>query len=181
MKIKNAMSLLALSACAALSTSAMAQSSASVTIKGEVSADICNININGRNTSVLTLPRVTVSQLPNVGSTAGDSNITINLTDCDPTQTASGVQVNFSSPSTNTSTGRINTGVNNVSLQVLHSGRAINATLTPENRLQNTHTPTAVNSAGAASLTYAIRYYREGVGAITGSVDATANLSVAYL
>jgi len=179
MKIKNALSLLALASCAALSTSVMAQNSSTVTIIGEVGADICNISVNGQNSTQLRLPKVTAGEIPTVGSTAKDTPLSIRLTDCD-TSVVSQAQINFSSTGANTS-GRIDTGLNGVSLQVLHNNQPIRATATAENTFQNTHARTNVTAAGTADLTYVVRYYRERLGTISGNFTTTANLSVAYL
>jgi len=179
MKFKHTLSLLALASCAALSTSVMAQSSGSqVTIVGGISASICDVTINGGRSSTVTLPNITSNRLPAVGSTAGDTNFVVNLRNCDPS--VSQVQMNFSSPRADAITGRINSGLGGVSLQVLGGTRQVKATQTQSENLVSGDYSVAVNTARAADLTYTVRYFREGQ-VTTGTLNATANLTVAYL
>jgi len=178
MKVKHTLSLLALAACTALSTSAMAQSS--ITIIGEVGSDICDVNVNGSSTASITLPKVTTAQLSQVGATAGDTSFAVALRNCD-TSVVSQVQINFNSNNANSITGRIASGVNNVSLQVIGGGRQIAATTSPQDGLVSGDYSAQVNSLGDANLSYTVRYYREaGTGAITGTVNAVTNLNVRY-
>jgi len=178
MKLKHTLSLLALAASAALSTSAMAQSQ--VTIIGEVGADICDITVNG--TTNIRLPKISMAQIPTVGSTAQGNTLQIALANCDTTVVQS-AQVNFSSPNARTD-GRVNSGVNGVSLQVYTpSNNTQSFVTTSASSARDTSNPyqVAVSAAGTATLNYGVRYYREALTAATGQLNATLNLTVAYL
>jgi len=178
MKVKHTLSLLALAACTALSTSAMAQSS--ITIIGEVGSDICDVNVNGSSTATVRLPKVTSTQLANPGQTAGDTGFAVALRNCD-TSVVSQVQMNFSSSSASSITGRVASGVNNVSIQVLGGGTQVAATTVASDALVPGSYSGFVNAAGEANLNYVARYYREpGAGAVTGTLNAVVNLTVAY-
>jgi len=180
MKVKHTLSLLALAAATAFSTSAMAQSvggqGATVTIVGGISAQICDVVVNGQRASTITLPQATVAQLPRVGSTTGDQAFRVELKDCAPS--VNEAQVNFSSADANTQ-GRIDSGVGGVSVQVLTNGQQVTATSQASENINRADYVAQVNNGGA-TLNYVARYYREG--AISpGDVRATAQLTVAYL
>jgi len=178
MEIKKTLLLLGMLTCAAVGTSAVAQST--ITIVGEVGSDICDISINGSSMATIQLPKVYATQLANMGDTAGDTDFSVDLSKCDTGQ-VSQVQMNFSSPSVDPITNRVNTGVNLVSLQILGGGIQIVATRTPKDDLTPGDYSESVDPNGAARLTYTARYYREpGTGSINGNVSAVVNLTVAY-
>jgi len=177
MKVKHTLSLLALAASAALSTSAMAQSS--ITIIGEVGSEICDVRVNGSTSATVNLPKVTTAQLAQPGQTAGERSFAVALTNCD--SSVNQVQMNFHSPSANAANGRVASGVNLVSIEIVAgNGQPVRATSTANAIYDASSYGVNVNN-GAANLSYSARYYREaGAGAITGNVNSVVNLTVAY-
>jgi len=179
MKVKHTLSLLALAACAALSTSVMAQNNPTVTITGEVGSDICNVSVNG--TSNLLMPKISISQIPTVGSTAPGTTLDVSLRNC--ASHVSTAQINFSSQSADTN-GRVSSGVNGVSIQVYSpsNNSPVFVTQTASNNKDpNNRYEVGVDSNGSAQLRYGVRYYRESMAAATGALNATLQLTVAYI
>jgi len=182
MNTKHVLSLTALAVCAALSTSAMAQTN--IDFEGRVVPDSCNITVNGSGTTV-TIPDITVTQM---GTTiadvaANETGFNLHLSGCVP---ASGTaQVNFSqATATNgrlTNTAGTATGV---SLQLRSSNdTALTVTTAPlTSPVAAGIDPGAVVTGGTATVPYRVRYFNEvGAGVTPGSVKATAVATVNYL
>jgi len=178
MKVKHTLSMLALAACAALSTSVMAQNAPTVTITGEVGSDICNITVNG--TSNLQMPKISISQIPTVGSTAPGTTLDVTLDNC--ASHVSSAQINFSSVNAR-GDGRVDSGVNGVSIQVYSpsNNQQTFVTASASNDKDRRNAYEVVVSGGRAQLRYGVRYYRESMAAATGQLNATLQLTVAYM
>jgi len=80
MKLKHALSLLSLATCAALSTSAFAQT---VQFTGEIVDQACgDVEANGGNAVVL--PQKSVSDFPTTGTREGETPFNVALNNCRP-------------------------------------------------------------------------------------------------
>jgi len=170
---------LALMAFSALSTAVMAQTT--IDVSGEVIADVCDVRINGVSTATVRLPKISLSQIPVEGDSAGDTNLDVALTNCDIGM-VSEVQMHFSSPAASVITGRIDSGVSGISLQIRSrpNDRQIFVEQSSSTQIVYNVYSERVNAAGEANLDYAVRYFREAGVPGQGQVNALINLTVAY-
>ncbi|WP_050479467.1 fimbrial protein [Herbaspirillum rhizosphaerae] len=153
-------------------------SDGTIIINGSVFAPTCIIN-GGAPNFTRTLPTLSSSTLSTVGSTNGDTSVSINLTGCNPA--SGGARVFFESGAgVNATSGRlINTGTaTNVDVQLampddtpIIVGAASGA--------QNTGTYTSIVS-GAASLNYKARYYSTATTHAAGTVAASVTYAIEY-
>jgi len=178
-RFKSAPSLLALLACSAFSTSVMAQ--ATVDVSGEVVGDVCEVMINGARSATVALPKITLADIPREGDSAGDTNLDVALTNCD-TVLVSQVQMHFSSAAADAITGRVASGVDNISLQIRSrpNDRQIFVDQSANDQLVFNVYEERVDANGAANLQYLVRYFRESGVPGNGLVNALVNLTVAY-
>jgi len=181
MKIKHTFSLLALMTGSMLGHSAMAQApapGASIDFVGGIIGQICDITVNNGNT-VVQLPQITANQLPSIGATAGRTPFQVRFDNC--ASSVSQVQINFSSPDAGDISGRIASGVDGVSLMLDGGGTQVRATqVASETLVVGDHSAT-IAPDGTGNIEYAVSYYREAGTMSTGAVNATVNLTVAYL
>jgi len=182
MNTKHVLSLAALAVCAALSTSALAQTN--IDFKGKVVPDSCTITVNGSGTT-LTIPDVTVTQMGTAITSlaTNETAFNLNLTGCvPPTGTA---QVNFSQAAA--ANGRLtNTAgtATGVSLELRSSNDSVLAVTTAPltSPVAAGIDPGATVTSGAATVPYKVRYFNDvGNGVTPGSVEATAVATVNYL
>jgi len=180
MKLKHTLSLLALATCAAVSTSALAQT-ATVDFEGRILDTICSGIVAG-DAGTVRLTGALVSELPGVGDTAKLTRFPVELTGCDP-ETAN-YQINFSSATA--ANGRLPNvaGVNRaqgVSLQLRSdNGSILQFTNAPDtSRIPPTLDP-GEDIAGTGTVFYQVEYYREG--ALTaGDYRASATMTLTFL
>jgi len=184
MNTKHVLSLTALAVCAALSTSALAQTN--IDFKGKVVPDSCTITVDGSGTTV-NLTDVTVTQMGTASGTvtANEKTFTLNLSGCVPA--AGTAQVNSSQATaangrlTNTTGTGYATGV---SLELRSSnGSPLTVTSAPVTSPVSVATdPGGAISTGSGDINYKVRYYNEAGSSVTpGLVEATAVATVNYL
>jgi len=179
MSIKHALSLASLAVCAALSTSAAAQTV--VNFEGFVVDEACTIEAGVGNT--VYLPVVPVSALSAANAATGRTEFPVKLTNC---KQASGTyQVEFSDPSAvndrlpNQAVG----GAQNVSLRILSSTNDwldVNPwpTLTPVPVAEDPGIP--VTNGNGAGI-YKVEYVADSNPVTPGKVEAKATLTTNFL
>jgi len=127
MKLKTALSLLAL-ACAGVSTSAMAQSTGTLQIKGNISPVSCTPTLTGAVSSgTINMPDAQISDYTAAGNTGGAVDFTFNWTGCTVLTGIDNVWVHFDGANVETAgtyAGSIKptTGSNNMRFQLLDGG-----------------------------------------------------------
>jgi len=191
MKLKTSLSLLALASCAAISTSALAQSSTgTLNINGFISPVSCTPVLSGGAISgnTLTLPDAFIDAL-NTNTTAGETPFTFELTNCDTSLGVNNVWAHFSGPNID-GNGRITptTGSNNIRFELINgpggspivAGGAVPSGLAQPTAAQGTsapfNPPAPATTNRSATKTYAVRYYRQNtltaadIGAVTSAV-----------
>jgi len=123
MKLKTSLSLLALASCAAISSSAFAQSTGNLEIKGFISPVSCTPNLTGGAISgnTLTLPDAFIDSLNSSGATAGQTEFTFELSGCTTSTGINNMWVHFSGTNVDGS-GRITptSGSNNIRFELLN-------------------------------------------------------------
>lgn len=163
---------------AASQVNAAAASDGTITFTGQINSQTCTVSVNGGGSSAsVTLPAVASSLLQTSGNTAGATRFNMDLTNC-ATQTGD-VFAYFEQGANVNADGRlINTGTaTNVDLQLVDDeSNPLNVGSTDQLDSPKTGTLTA----GAATLSYAARYY--STGATTGgTVASTVTYSINYL
>jgi len=191
MKLKTTLSLLALASCAAISTSALAQSTGTLNIKGYVSPVSCTPQLTGSAISgnTLTMPDAFINDLATPGSSTGETPFTFELTGCTTSGTINNMWVHFSGTGID-GAGRLTTGNSNLRFELLNSpgsGTLIvaggTAAATGPTATQGTSAAfTGTNPNRAASKTYAVRYYAQNAvtAADIGPVNAAVTYTVQY-
>jgi len=196
MKLKTSLSLLALASCAAISTSALAQSTGTLNINGFISPVSCTPVLSGANLSgnTLTMDDVFIDDL-NTNTTAGETPFTFDLTGCTTSLGVNNMWVHFSGPNVDGS-GRLTptSGSNNIRFELLNgpggtpitAGGAVPSGLATPTASQGTsapfNPPAPATTNRSASKTYAVRYYRQNVltAADIGAVASTVTYNVMY-
>jgi len=179
MSIKHALSLASLAVCAALSTSAAAQTV--VNFEGFVVDEACTIEAGVGNT--VYLPVVPLSALNTAGAATGRTRFPVELKNCK--QAAGTYQVEFSDPSAvndrlpNQAAG----GAQNVSLRILSD---IDEWLDVNPWPTLTPVPVAVDpgitvTGGNGSGFYKVEYVAEAGTVTAGKVEAKATLTTNFL
>lgn len=166
----------AIIAASVLPTFAFAVQSNTVTFKGEVSTQTCDVSINGEKTSpVVLLPTVADTQLASAGATAADTNFTIDLTNCNDKLTkASAV---FVGNNVTTSGNLGNTGTSTkVSIQ-LKDGSAGGKVFDFNSDVSSS---VATIASGTGSIPFIASYYAEEDGVAAGTVVASAQYAINY-
>lgn len=166
-------------ALAAVPFFSFAQSSNTITFRGEVAEQTCSVAVNGNASSpVVLLPTVSTSDLAAAGSSAGQTDFTVSVSGCTASVTPKSVNTVFL-PNNATASGNIaNTGTaTNVSLQLLDpTAPAMAFPLTGGYAAPGLQV--AANET-AASHNFAVRYFAEGA-ATAGTVIGAVQYSVAY-
>jgi len=192
MKLKYSLSLLSLAACAALSTSALAQSTGTLNINGFISPVSCTPTLSGGAISgnTLTLPDAFIDTLNSSGATAGQTPFTFELSGCTTSVGINNMWVHFSGSNVDGS-GRITptSGSNNIRFELLNGpgGSVISAGGTAGATGPSASQGTAAQFSGAnpnrsASKTYAVRYYAQNALTLAdvGAVSSSVTYSVQY-
>jgi len=170
MKLKNSLSLLALASCAAISTSALAQSSGTIDVKGNILPVTCSPTVNGGSGGAYTvnLPDVHVGQFTGAGSTAGAVEIKFEWTGC-TTGAITNAWVHFGDGGSNVDGDGLiipTAGSNKMRFELLDglTGPRVRAGGTAGTTGPGLNQGTAAGFTGAdpskvATKTYAVRYY----------------------
>lgn len=155
---------------------AFAAQSNTVTFKGEVSTQTCDVTINGEKDSpVILLPTVTDAQLAVAGSTAGSTNFSIDISGCNDKLTKAKAVFVGNNVTTAGNLGNTGTAAK-VSVQ-LKDG--VDSTVFDFNSTDVTSSASTIAS-GAGSLPFIASYYAEEAGVTAGTVIATAQYAVVY-
>ncbi|AWM79607.1 type 1 fimbrial protein [Gammaproteobacteria bacterium ESL0073] len=146
-----------------------------INFKGEVTTQTCQVSINGASTSpVVLLPTVADTALATAGTTAGDTNFTIelqncatNLTSAKATFVGNNVQASGNLGNTGTATG--------VSIQVANDGGSV----LDFNASDVVSSAATISGTGTASLPFTASYYAEAP-ATAGTVLASTQFAIVY-
>lgn len=162
-------------AVSVLPTLALAAQSNTVTFKGEVSTQTCDVSINGEKVSpIILLPTVADTQLAKAGNTAADTNFTIDLTNCNDTLAKASAIFVGNNVTTNGNLGNTGTATN-VSIQ-LKDG--VSSSKFDFN--QDVTSSAATISAKAGSIPLVVSYYAEADAVTAGTVIASAQYAISY-
>jgi len=194
MKLKTSLSLLALASCAAISTSALAQSTGTLDIKGFISPVSCTPNLSGGAISgnTLSLPDAFIDDL-NTNTYAGETPFSFDWSGCTTSLGVNNAWVHFSG-ATIDGNGRIQptSGSQNIRFELLNgsggspivAGGPVPGGLMAPSAAQGTsaafNPPAPATTNRSASKTYAVRYYRQNmltaadIGAVISSVTYNA-------
>lgn len=154
---------------------AFAQQTNTINFKGEVSTQTCEVSVNGASTSpVVLLPTVAATDLATAGTTAGDTNFTIELQNCATNLTSA--KARFVGNSVQASGNLGNTGTaTGVSIQVANEG----GTALNFNASDVVSNAANISGTGTASLPFTARYYAEAP-ATAGTVLASTQFAIVY-
>ncbi|HGM5492497.1 TPA: fimbrial protein [Serratia fonticola] len=159
---------------------AQAASTGTITFNGELTANTCDVSIDGQPTdATVILPTVSTGTLDTANRTAGDTSFMMALTNCaDSTQTASAF---FQAGATVDANGRlINTGTaSNVSLQLLDGSSSTQQPIKIGSQEQIMNTVYNGIAGGNVSLPYIVRYFAEGA-TTAGTVISNVVYSIQY-
>lgn len=169
--------ILAASALALGSVAAHA-ADGTVTIKGMVTDQTCEVNANSKDITV-TLPTVGVGSLAEAGVTAGRTPFTINLDNCKAGDVSAffetGGNVDAASGRLNNNTGT----AKNVQVQLLSDSSVVIPVLANAAQAAVTTKATVANDSDSAALNYYAEYYATGKAA-TGSVGTSVKYTINY-
>jgi len=193
MKLKTALSVLSLASCAAISTSAMAQSG-TLLINGSISPVSCTPVITGPNVNgnTITLQPAFINDYATVGSTGGAEAFTFEWSGCSIAGVTN-VWVHFGAGGANVDgNGRIvpTTGSQNMRFELLNDGTSGTPIVAggTAGAQPNASQGSAVAFTGGpnpnwtASKTYAVRYYANQPLTIAdaGAVESSVTYNVQY-
>ncbi|MBB1201006.1 type 1 fimbrial protein [Enterobacteriaceae bacterium 89] len=160
---------------------AQAASTGTITFNGELTANTCDVVVDGKAAdATVTLPTEGISLLNAATKTAGETGFVMALNNCAGTlQTASAFFE--AGASVDAVTGRLkNSGTaGNVSLELLDASSPSRSVIAAGNSNQVTNTTFKDVSAGSANLPYAVRYYAEGA-TTAGTVVSNVVYSIQY-
>jgi len=188
MKLKTTLSLLALASCAAISTSALAQSTGSINIKGNITPVSCSPSISGGTSPyTVTLPDANIGQFSSAGATASPVAFTFEWSGC-TTGAITSAWVHFGNGGTNVDTDGLiipTAGTNKMRFELLDglTGPRVRAGGTAGSTGPGVNQGTAATFTGAdpsktATKTYAVRYY--ATQALTTADAAPIESSITY-
>jgi len=164
-----------------LSQSAIADSANTITFKGEVSEQTCEVTINGVSARpVVVLPTVSKSQLTAADTSAGLTTFTLGVTGCAVTSGALDVKTLFVGHNVSASGNLANTGsASNVELQLLTDAGGA----TPIDLRTSTAIAGVIVPAGqtAGEHDFAVQYYSPTGSATAGTVVGSVQYAVTYL
>ncbi|EKT60238.1 fimbrial protein [Providencia burhodogranariea] len=183
--MKNTMLAVMLMAASSTVFAAGTVSDNTVRFKGEVSNQTCSLDINGNDKSpVVLLPTVSTSAFTGVGTTAGDTTFTVNVSGCSPVTDENGMEdqlsIGFLGNVVTSSNNLGNTGdAKNVSIQLADSADK-NFKFTAGDLIKS-ETPITINADGSVTESvYTARYYAEDAKVIPGTVVASAQYAITY-
>lgn len=156
--------------CAGTSFVANAASTGTITFNGELTDSTCNVVIDGQaSDATVTLPTVSISDLPSSGKTSGRTAFNLQLSDCVVGTNAgqSKVSAFFQTGATvDQSTGRLkNTltdGATLVDLQLLDASNNYAPINVGSTNQVSDMAYVDIDANGSATLPYAVEYYANG-------------------
>lgn len=150
-----------------------------ITFKGQVSDQTCQVSVNGNSGSpVVVLPTVPASALALTGATTGETPFTITVSDCTAPAADLNIKTTFLGANVNVGGNLGNTGTaQNVAIQLLNGAGGTPITLSGM-----TSVPGLVLATGATSASheFAAQYIATGT-AVSGTVSASAQYALDYL
>lgn len=156
-----------------LPTLAFAQQSSTINFRGEITAQTCNVSVNGETSNpVVLLPTVSTPVLSIAGQTAGNTDFSIEVKDCLQTSKASA----WVYTALNGGNGNIlNTAgtASNVEIRIL------DGVTQQQIRMAYETSKATVSSTGAATIPLVAQYYSTG-NTTAGSVIGTAMYIMRY-
>jgi len=177
-------SLIALATLAGLSASVMQAQASDGTINftGKMEDVTCTIQVNGAGTGdgSVTLPTVSKTSLKGVGTTGGDTNFSIKLSNCTGTEVAGGPGVAvFFEPGPNvTALGNLKntgTGPTDVELAIYRNGQAAALNLGGKPVV-----PFTTISGEQADMPFTVKYYSKSATPGAGEVKSSVTYSIIY-
>ncbi|MGF6192874.1 fimbrial protein [Serratia sp. 2723] len=143
---------------------AQAASTGTITFKGELTANTCDVVVDGQDAdATVILPTVSTSQLQSATKTAGDTGFVMALSNCSGTlETASAFFQ--AGASVDAVTGRLinmTGGATNVSLQLLDASSPTQAVIKAGSQEQVGAMTYKDVTGGSTTLPYIVRYYAE--------------------
>jgi len=176
MKLKHTLSLLSLATCAALSTSAFAQT---VTFNGKIESEACgSVVANGGN--AVTLPTQSAAAFTVLGTRQGGTAFDVALTSCAPPTGTFAVA--FSHQDADTNGYLTNIGVTGLAYELSNTNDAnipFYQGAPAPNSAPHVNTPTGIG-AGPHTLSYKIWYRSIAATVGTGDTTKTATMTVTY-
>ena len=169
--------LIAMTAFPAIS---FAASQNTITFKGQVSDQTCQVSVNGNAGSpIVVLPTVASSDLNTAGKFAGETPFTIAVTGCTaPTTGDLNIRTTFLGANVNTGGNLGNTGTaKNVAIQLLDASGGTPITLSGMTSVEGL---VLKKDETATSHDFAARYISTGA-ATAGTVSASAQYALDYL
>ncbi|EPG6758332.1 fimbrial protein [Citrobacter freundii] len=160
---------------------AYADSANTITFKGEVTEQTCEVTVNGVNARpVVLLPSVAKSDLAAAASSAGLTTFTLGVTGCTVDSNALDIKTVFVANNMTERGNLANTGTaQNVELQLLTDS----AGTTPIDL--RTGTPIAGITVAAGNTSgehdFAVQYFSPNGGATAGTVVGTVQYAISYL
>ncbi|MEG0098318.1 MAG: fimbrial protein [Citrobacter sp.] len=160
---------------------AHADSANTITFKGEVTEQTCEVTVNGVNARpVVLLPSVAKSELATVASSTGLTTFTLGVTGCTVDADALDIKTIFIANNMTERGNLANTGTaQNVELQLM-----TNSSGTTAIDLRNA-TPVAGITVAAGSTSgehdFAVQYFSPNGGTTAGTVVGTVQYAVSYL
>ncbi len=178
-KVQNLMKMLPILLVTLLPLSAMA--APTVTFQGEVTAQTCQLSLNGETDGVVLLPTVSTNELPTAGTAAGLTPFTISVTGCTAASTETHIAVKFLGHDV-TATGYLGNKA------AANAASNVSVMLSSEDGTNPIHLNGVTSVPGlvlppnqsSASHRFAAQYVAEG--AVTaGAVTAVAEYTLSYL
>ncbi|MHC8403413.1 fimbrial protein [Pseudomonas sp. MDT1-17] len=157
---------------------AVAASSNTLTFKGEVASQTCEVSINGSSATVVLLPTVSEKSLNSSGATAGDTSFSLMLSGCSAPSSDLSITTNFQGSNVTSGGNLRNSGTAaGIALQLLApDGKAVKLSgLTRVSGL------TLRKGETSTSSDFTVRYINEDGKSGAGTVTSTMQYSISYL
>lgn len=164
----------------ALSVSPLAFSAPNeITFMGEVSANTCNVDINGQDTEpTVLLPTVSTADLTAATSYAGETTFSLNVSGCEVSAQATSIDVTFVANNSSANGNLANTGTaTNVELALKRGASRFDMS----SPVVDADAITVATGDTSATVDYAVEYYSHAGGATAGSVISTVQYALSYL
>ncbi|MFJ2364010.1 fimbrial protein [Pseudomonas sp. NPDC087697] len=165
---------------------AFAASGNTISFKGQVSDQTCQVSVNGNAANpIILLPTVAASDLSAVGSTAGQTPFTIAVSGCTAPTSGLAIKTTFLGKDVTTagnlgnSSGATKGGATNVQIQLMDADKGGKPVVL--NGITSVAGLALAAGEQTASHDFAVRYISETGGATAGTVSASAQYSLDYL
>lgn len=157
-----------------------AASQNTITFKGQVSDQTCQVSVNGNSSSpIVLLPTVASNELASANATAGETLFTIDLSGCTAPASDLAIKTSFLGANVTAAGNLGNAGTaTNVAIQLLDGAGGTAVSL---NGITSVAGLTLKTGETTASHDFAVRYISETGSATPGTVSATAQYALDYL